>query len=355
MYPALSVLQAIGNRADSVLWVGSEGGMEADLVSRQNIPYQSIPAAGVHGVGIAALPGNLIKLAKGLAQSRRILREFKPDVLLFTGGYVAVPMAMAATRLNSLLYVPDIEPGLALKSLARFSDVIALTADSSRKFFSVNKRMVVTGYPVRTDLGRWSRAAAFKEMQLSTDLPVLLVIGGSKGAHLINKAVFPQLPAVLKKAQVIHLTGQADYQEAQNVKTILPPVMAARYHPYPYLHQEIGAAFTCADLAVSRAGASTLGELPLFELPAILVPYPFAWRYQHVNAEYLVSHGAAEIVENDVLEEKLIPIIDRLLSDPDKLMSMRMSMKALSTPLAAQRIADLIVELGTVREKGGNQ
>lgn len=290
-----------------------------------------------------------------MAQSNRILREFKPDVLLFTGGYVAVPMAIAATRLNSLLYVPDIEPGLALKSLARFSDVIALTANDSRKFFNVKKQMVVTGYPVRTDLGRWSRAAAFKEMQLSTDLPVLLVIGGSKGAHLINKAVFPQLPAILKKAQVIHLTGQADYKEALDVKAILPPVMAARYHPYPYLHQEIGAAFVCADLAVSRAGASTLGELPLFELPAILVPYPFAWRYQRVNAEFLASHGAAQIIENDVLEEKLIPVVDQLLSEPVLLAAMRASMKALAAPLAAQKIADLVVELGTAREKGGNQ
>jgi UDP-N-acetylglucosamine--N-acetylmuramyl-(pentapeptide) pyrophosphoryl-undecaprenol N-acetylglucosamine transferase len=329
--------------------------MEADLVARYNIPFQSIPAAGLHGVGLSTLPGNLIKLTRGLAQSRRILRQFKPDVLLFTGGYVAVPMAMAATRLNSLLYVPDIEPGLALKSLAKYSNVIALTAEDSRKYFSSKKRMVVTGYPVRTDLGRWNRYAALKEMQCSAEMPVLLIVGGSKGAHLINLAVLPQLPAVLKRAQVIHLTGQADYSDAQKVKSLLPSEMASLYHPYAYLHNEIGAAFACANLVISRAGASTLGELPLFELPAILVPYPFAWRYQHINAEYLSSHDAAIIVENSDLEAKLIPTLDHLLSASVVLSSMQAAMKSLATPQAAQKIADLVVGLGNAHENGGEQ
>ncbi len=329
--------------------------MEADLVAHNHIPYRAIPAAGVHGVGLSALPGNLIKLIKGMFQSRRILREFKPDVLLFTGGYVAVPMAVAAIRYNSLLYVPDIEPGLALKSLARFSDVIALTAGISRKYFNSKKRMAVTGYPIRSDLKSWNRNAAFKEMQVSQEMPVILVVGGSKGAHLINQAVLPQLPSLLKKAQVIHLTGQADYQEALNVKSMLPQSMAARYHAYPYLHEEIGAAFTCANLVISRAGASILGELPYFGLPAILVPYPFAWRYQLVNAQYLESHGAAEIIKNADLEAGLIPAVDRLMSDPSLLASMRDAMRSLAVPDAAQKIADLVIELGTDAKRGAAQ
>lgn len=354
MYPALSVLQALGSKVD-VLWVGSEGGMEADLIARHNVPFKSIPAAGVHGVGLLSLPGNLIKLARGYFQSKRILNEFKPDVLLFTGGYVAVPMALAATKLNSVLYVPDIEPGLALRSLARFSDVIAITAEESRKFFDPKKRIEITGYPIRTDLGRRTKMAALKELNLSNDLPVILIIGGSKGAHLINQAVLPQLPALLNKAQVIHLTGQADLSEAQQVKNFLAPQLANRYHPYPYLHNEIGAAFACADLAISRAGASTLGELPMFGLPAILVPYPFAWRYQRVNAEYLASHQAVEIIENDVLEAKLIPAVDRLISDPARLAKMSAAMKALAEPLAAKNIAALLLELGQPNERRGQQ
>ena len=121
VYPALSVLQALDKDPLDMLWVGSEGGMEEDLVKRAGIRYTAIPAAGVHGVGLKALPGNLVRLARGVLASRRILREFNPQVLFFTGGYVAVPMALAGTGVPSLLFVPDIEPGLALKTLARFA------------------------------------------------------------------------------------------------------------------------------------------------------------------------------------------------------------------------------------------
>ena len=115
VYPALSVLQALKNDAQPVLWVGGEGGMEADLVTRSGVPFTAIPAAGVHGVGLRTLPGNLLRLARGTLAARRILAEFRPDVLLFTGGYVAAPMAFAGRHIPSLVYCPDIEPGLALE------------------------------------------------------------------------------------------------------------------------------------------------------------------------------------------------------------------------------------------------
>jgi UDP-N-acetylglucosamine--N-acetylmuramyl-(pentapeptide) pyrophosphoryl-undecaprenol N-acetylglucosamine transferase len=135
--PALAILHNVESSLRSVetLWVGGAGGMEADLVRREGIPFEAIPAAGVHGVGWRTLPRNLWKLFQGFRTSRRLLQRHKPDMLLFTGGFVAVPMALAAWRKTahlhpkSLLYVPDIEPGLALKTLARFADAIAVTAE----------------------------------------------------------------------------------------------------------------------------------------------------------------------------------------------------------------------------------
>jgi UDP-N-acetylglucosamine:LPS N-acetylglucosamine transferase len=134
VYPALAVLEALKNKHPNVdpLWVGGEGGMEEELVKRAGIPYRSIPAAGVHGVGLRALPGNLCQTYARHFRSRRILREFKPDVLFFTGGYVAAPMAVAGRSLPIVLYVPDIEPGLALKFLAYFADIITVTAPDSK-------------------------------------------------------------------------------------------------------------------------------------------------------------------------------------------------------------------------------
>lgn len=345
MYPALSVLQALSNQADPVLWVGGEGGMDAELVARSNIPYAAIPAAGVHGVGIGKLPGNLVKLTRGMIKAQHIIRDFDPDVLFFTGGYLAVPMAIAGRKINSLLYVPDIEPGIALRTLSRYANVIALTAEESKKYFKTKKQMRVTGYPTRSNLEKEKRQEALGFFNLNPDLPVLLVIGGSKGAHSINMAIKENLQSLLEFTQVIHLTGVLDWEELQAHSTTLSPDISQKYRPYPYLYEEIGKAFSCADLAISRAGASTLGEFPLFGLPAILVPYPFAWRYQKVNADYLVNHGAAMMIENKDLSSELITIVKKLFSENGALAEMKLRMSALATPNAARKIADLLVEL----------
>jgi UDP-N-acetylglucosamine--N-acetylmuramyl-(pentapeptide) pyrophosphoryl-undecaprenol N-acetylglucosamine transferase len=318
VYPALSVLKQLMNlkpeeKQDSqaetsptspgeveVLWVGGSGGMEADLVKREGLRFESIPAAGVHGVGVRALPGNLWKLGRGFFSSRRILRKFRPEVLLFTGGFVGVPMALAGRnsgRCKSLLYVPDIEPSLALKTIARFSDCIAMTVEETGAFFPKHPYKVVTGYPLRPGLDKWTISQARSFFALQEELPVLLVFGGSKGARSINQALAGALPELLQEMQVIHITGKLDWQMMEQTRAGLPTEQLNRYRPYPYLYDEIGAAMKLADLAITRAGASILGELPLFGLPAILVPYPYAWRYQRVNASFLVKRGAAEVIE----------------------------------------------------------
>jgi UDP-N-acetylglucosamine--N-acetylmuramyl-(pentapeptide) pyrophosphoryl-undecaprenol N-acetylglucosamine transferase len=119
-------------------------------------------------------------------------------------------------------------------------------------------------------------------------------------------------------------------------------LLDARYRPYPYLHAEMGAAFAAADLAVCRAGASTLGELPAYGLPAILVPYPHAWRYQYVNAEYLARHDAAQILVDQELGTRLLPLVLELIQDPQRLGRMRQAMRSLAQPGAARSIAGLL-------------
>lgn len=350
MYPALAVLQAAANQIEETLWVGGKGGMEASLVARSSQPYTEISAAGVHGVGVRSLPANLIKLAKGFFESRRILREFKPDVLLFTGGYLAVPMALAGANIPSLLYVPDIEPGLALKTLARFADCIALTSEVSRRYFNPRKKLEVTGYPTRSELKTLPKEDARSTFGFSSSVPVLLIIGGSKGAQTLNKVVFEHLSELLDITQILHLTGSLDFETAQGYKNQLPALLAGRYQPYSYLHEEISNAFSCADLALSRAGASTLGELPLFGLPAILVPYPFAWRYQKVNADYLAAQNAALVIENDHLADELVATVKELFTNRERLANMQKNMKSLANPQAANQIAELLVALGKRKE-----
>ncbi len=336
-----------------VLWVGGEGGMEAGLVQRAGIPFTTIPSGQIAGMGLHTLP-NLLRVIRGTLAARRILNDFKPDVLLFTGGYVAVPMALAGSgapglpKVPSLVYVPDIEPGLALKLLARFARVVAVTVEDSRKYFPARKRVVVTGYPTRPELSGWTREQALGRLGLRTDRFTLLVTGGSTGARSINRALLVVLPDLLGEMQVIHISGKLDWPEVEAARKTLPAGLAENYRAFPYL-DEMGAALAAADLAISRAGASTLGEYPLFGLPAILVPYPHAWRYQKVNAAYLVDRGAALSIEDAQLASELLPAVQQLCRDPQRLLRMRVAMQSLARPQAALRLANLVWELARLQ------
>jgi len=241
-----------------------------------------------------------------------------------------------------MLFVPDIEPGMALKSLAGFADVIAVTTEQSQKYF--NKKVFETGYPLRADLALWDRSTAHNHLSISGKFPVLLVFGGSKGARSINLTVLNNLRALLEKFEIIHLSGEVDWPMVKHNREQLPMELAARYHALPYLH-EMGAALAAADLVVSRAGASSLGEFPLYGIPAILVPYPHAWRYQKVNADYLTRRGAAIILEDHSLNAELLETLTVLLDNPNKLKAMRAAMFELSHPRAADKIASRLMEL----------
>ncbi len=318
--------------------------MEEDLVKRAGIPFQAIPAAGLHGVGPFAWPRSLFRLARGTAAARRILREFRPNVLFFTGGYVAGPLALAGRSIPTLLYVPDIEPGLALKSVARFADYIAVSVADSQKYFA--RRVHATGYPLRPELAGWDAGKGRRALGLAEDLPTLLIFGGSKGARSINLAVVPNLPVLLERAQVVHISGAADWPAIETARAGLMSAQKSRYHAFPYLHEEMGAALASADLVISRAGASTLGEFPFFGLPAVLVPYPHAWRYQRINADYLAQRGAAVVLRDDALAQELFPAVKALLDNPAKLAAMRAAMRSLAQPQAAQAIAAQLLALG---------
>jgi undecaprenyldiphospho-muramoylpentapeptide beta-N-acetylglucosaminyltransferase len=346
VYPALAVHNALLKEKPDLetLWVGGEGGLEAGLIERTGITFKTIPAAGIHGVGLKNLPRNLFQVIRGMGASLKIIWDFKPDVLFFTGGYVAFPMAVVGWFKQSVLFVPDIEPGVALKTIARLADRITVTAEASKVFLR-GKKLIVTGYPTRLELAKWTREEARAKLGLNPSLPTLLVFGGSKGAHSINAAMLEHLPALLARLQIVHITGELDWPMVTARRNSLTATQAERYHAYPYLHEEMGAALAAADLVVSRAGASTLGEFPLFGLPAILVPYPHAWRYQKVNADYLAQRGAAVVLEDSRLVDELYTTICTLLDNPGKMAAMRKSMRDLARPQAAQAIAAQLAEM----------
>ena len=345
VYPAIAVLQALKGRTDEVLWVGSHSGMEETLLKQYDLSFKTLSAAGLHGVSLWSLPGNLNQLVRGFREAKAIIKQFKPHVLFFTGGYLGVPVAYAGRSIPSVAFIPDIEPGLALKAILRFTKNVSVSTNKSLKFLK-DMKVKVTGYPIRAELKRWDRASARKFFAIPEKEKVLLVFGGSKGALSINQAIFASLRSLLKDLHVIHISGKDNWEDSQKVKESLGSSVRNKYHNFPFLYDEMGAAFAAADLAVCRAGASTLGELPFFGLPAILVPYPHAWRYQLQNAEYLQESGGAIILQDVDLKNQLEIKVRNLIGNREQLTAMQNAMKALAITDAAQQIADMVIETG---------
>jgi UDP-N-acetylglucosamine--N-acetylmuramyl-(pentapeptide) pyrophosphoryl-undecaprenol N-acetylglucosamine transferase len=366
VYPALSIVQAAsddvgpgaqraqpaGSRpvsGSAVLWIGSHGGLEADIVSRAGLPFKPIHGGGVHGVGWR-LPLNAWNLLRGVVEALGLVRAFRPDVALVTGGFIAAPTALAAwlSRVPVLVYLPDIEPGLAVRFVGRLARRIAVTAQDSLPYFApgLAKRVVVTGYPTRPGMAQVTRAHAQSHFGLDPRRPTVLVTGGSRGARSLNRAVVAALPDWLKDYQVVHLSGPLDWPEIEKAREKLSPGLRPYYRPFPYLH-EMGLALAAADLVVSRAGASALGEYPLFGLPSVLVPYPHSWRYQKVNADYLVRRGAARMLTDESLGTELAPTVRKLFESPAVLGQMRTAARAAATPEAARRLAHELVQLAS--------
>jgi UDP-N-acetylglucosamine:LPS N-acetylglucosamine transferase len=191
VYPAIAVLQALEGNVNEVLWIGSQSGMEETLLKNYKVSYQSIPAAGLHGVGLHALPGNLAQLFRGWQKARALIAQFQPQTLFFTGGYLGVPVALAGRKIPSVVFVPDIEPGLALKTILRPARTVALSCEESLPYVPAAKA-VVTGYPVRKEMTQWSRESARAHFDLPADAKVLLV---SEAAKAPVRSITPLPPA----------------------------------------------------------------------------------------------------------------------------------------------------------------
>ena len=333
-----------------ILYIGGSEGVEERLVTRAGLRFVGVSAGGVHGLTPWRAALNLIKLIRGWWEVYRFGRRERPAALFATGGYASVPVALAAwtLRVPILVYLPDIEPGLAVRLIARLATRIAVTVADSCSFFST-RTVVVTGYPVRAEFREVDRVGARVSLGLTSDEAVVLVLGGSRGARSINQALSEDLEQLLQLTQVIHVSGELDWAWVAERRDGLPASLRARYRAFRYLHEDMGAALAAADLAVCRAGASTLGELPFFGVPAVLVPYPHAWRYQRVNAEWLTERGAAEQVADERLREALLPTVRRLLSNREALTEMSDRMQALARPDAAAHLASELLTLAEQR------
>jgi UDP-N-acetylglucosamine--N-acetylmuramyl-(pentapeptide) pyrophosphoryl-undecaprenol N-acetylglucosamine transferase len=356
----LAIVTAMNPDTD-VMWIGSQEGLERDLVTQTGLQFEAVPGGQVVGVGVLRAMKSLMRMAKGTLRALTIVRCFRPDVLLTTGGWVTVPVTLAAwlRRVPIVIFLPDIEPGSAIRALSRFATRIATVTDDSARYLRPGLT-TTTGYPVRPSLlqaagydscgqstGPAQKVKSAHSFGLDPAQSTVLVMGGSRGARSINEALKAILPDLLPDCQIIHISGTLDWPWVSELPATLPDDLRARYSPHPYLHDEAMAnALAAADVVVSRAGAGVLGEFTLFGLPAILVPYPHAWRYQKVNADYLANHGAAVHLTDDQLAGDLLPTLRRLLGNEAMRSAMAANARALAVPDAARRVVDLLAALG---------
>jgi UDP-N-acetylglucosamine--N-acetylmuramyl-(pentapeptide) pyrophosphoryl-undecaprenol N-acetylglucosamine transferase len=350
VYPALTVIEALRRTKPAgstlptlasadLLWVGSRGGLEEEMVGRAGLEFVGLTAGGLRGVDLLTKVRNAIRIVGSLGKARDILERFEPDVLLVTGGYACVAVTVSGWMKGTpvLIYLPDIVPGLAIRFLSRFATRIAVTSEESYHYFR-REKVRVTGYPVRPEIYTLDRAVARHSLGLEPEGKVLLVFGGSRGARSINQALVAGLRELLPACQIVHISGRLDAGWVVGVAKGLPDDLRARYHHFDYLH-DMPPALAAADLAVARAGAATLGELPAAGLPSVLVPYPYSGQHQKPNAIYMERNGAAHLLPDAELGEKLVPTVLGLLEDEETLANMQESARAMARPDAAEAIA----------------
>lgn len=351
VYPAMAVVSAL-RKLDVVepvelLYIGVKGKMDADIAAREGIPFKAVTAGPVRAGNVIGTVKGGLDLAAGTAQSYNVLRQFKPDVLFASGGYgsVGVGLAAKARKVPLLLFLPDVEAGMAVRALAKVADRIAVTVPPAQEKLGYEKT-VLTGYPVRESFFGVDKAAARKQLNLDPKLPVLLVSGASSGAARLNHAVSSWAADFLHTGQIVHLCGRADEAWLRAGLEMLPEEMKRRYHLYAYLHDEMPLALAAADLAIMRAGGSTLGELPATRLPAILIPGEYEGWDQSPNAQYLQDNDAAVMLRQEDIGELQELTVD-LVKDQARLERMRTALAGLARPDAAERLARLTVEMGS--------
>ncbi len=282
-----------------------------------------------------------ITFIRNFLKSRRMLRTFRPDIVFSKGGAVSVPCCLAARlrKIPIVLHESDAVMGRANRIVARIADVVCVgmttevMSDGDSTLKTQNSKLVFTGNPIRPEITRGSRAEGLRITGLSGKKPILLVYGGSQGAQALNDAVITHIDQLLPHCDIIHLTGKG--KQGAGVR--------AGYVSMEFAYGELAHFYAIADLAVSRAGASNIGELAAHGIPAILVPIAgLAGDHQVKNAETAALSGGCIHLPQSRADAEIVPTIVALVDDANTREKMGVFIRALSHPEAARRIAKIL-------------
>jgi UDP-N-acetylglucosamine--N-acetylmuramyl-(pentapeptide) pyrophosphoryl-undecaprenol N-acetylglucosamine transferase len=285
-----------------------------------------------------------VRLSLSVPQAAALLTLRRPDAIFTTGGYVALPVLMAASalRIPVVMWDGNVIPGRSVRVTARLADFLAVTFESTCRALGRQRPCYVTGTPIRNprDVDRQDARAA---LGIADDDPILLIFGGSQAVLRFNSAVAQALPQLIERARVIHVTGDAGYEEAAAGRNALPPGLRTRYRPERFLDDEMTLALAAADMVIGRAGSSTLAEVAAFGLPMVVVPYPHAAGHQRRNAEAMVRAGAALLVEDNDFDAEALLRAAAILGRPKEHAAMAAAARSLARPGAADAVAELVL------------
>lgn len=351
MFPGIAVAEELKKRhpeAD-VLFIGSSRGIESRAVPAAGYQISFIPAEGFVGKSALSKIRALIKLGMSFTESRSILKSFRPDVVVGTGGYASAGPVVAASTMSipTMIMEQNLVPGLANKLLGRFADAVAVTYHESLAQFP-RPIAHLTGNPVRASILKGDRLTACRLFGLSETRLTVFILGGSAGARSINNIMVSALNRLLDMRdglQFLHQTGEHDYQGVRKAYRQLGfTAMAA-----PFIN-EMAEAYAMADLVISRAGATTIAEITALGKPSILIPYPHAGGHQEFNARKLLDSGAAKMFMEEELDGDVLASAVREICASDAVRSdMRTRSRAAGRPEAASKAVDIIESIA----KGG--
>ncbi|BBH21221.1 UDP-N-acetylglucosamine--N-acetylmuramyl-(pentapeptide) pyrophosphoryl-undecaprenol N-acetylglucosamine transferase 1 [Paenibacillus baekrokdamisoli] len=352
IYPALAVGKQVLAEipGSSILYIGSPKGLESRIVPAQNIPFESVEITGFKRKLSLDNIKTVMRFLKGVRRSKQLLREFKPDVVVGTGGYVCGPVVYAAAKLGipTLIHEQNAVSGLTNQFLTRYADCVAVSFKDSLPQFKRSKHAVYTGNPCATPVIHASKEKGFGSLGLPAGSRIVLMVGGSRGAKAINDAMVDMVPLLnrLPEVHFVFVTGESYYEQTKERMNQAMKSLPTSLQVLPYLHN-MPEVLAASELVVGRSGASSLAELTALGIPSILIPSPNVTNnHQEANARSLVDAGAAEMItEREVTGEVLFGRISAIMNSNARLSEMKKNARKLGMPQSASLITTELITL----------
>ncbi|MHC5226995.1 undecaprenyldiphospho-muramoylpentapeptide beta-N-acetylglucosaminyltransferase [Enterococcus sp. LJL99] len=349
IYPALAFVKRVQELAPETefMYVGTENGLESQIVPKYHIPFETIK---IQGFRRSLSPQNVKTVylfLNSIGRAKKLIKEFQPDVVIGTGGYVSGSVVYAAKQLKipTIIHEQNSVPGVTNKFLSRYATKIAICFPDAKSYFPENK-VVLTGNPRAQEVAAIEKSSILADYGLSTEKPTVVIFGGSRGALKINQAFIEALPDFENKEyQILYASGQRYYEELQE-KFNLYGNKLTNVSIQPYI-DKMAEVMANVELMVGRAGATSIAEFTALGLPAILIPSPYVTNdHQTKNAKSLVKIGAVEMItDQELTGASLIKMIDKIMSNQEKHAEMASASKKEGIPDASDRLYDVVKEI----------